>query len=84
MKTFELTNQVKSKSGITKYFYKSNDMMVIFHFHPTKSFNFICDYASSNMTSKIYSNILNAFVEKGIAQHDYEGGFNQAIKYLSI
>lgn len=84
MTTFKLSNQVKSKSGITKYFYKSDDMMVIFHFHPTKSWNFVCDYASSNMTSKIYSNILNAFVEKGISQHDYKGGFNEAISILTF
>ena len=84
MKTFQLSNQITSKSGIVKYSYKSDDMIVIFHFHPTKAWNFVCDYASSNMTQKIYNNILNSFVNKGISQHEYVGGFNEAIKVLSF
>ena len=84
MTTFQLTNQITSESGIVKYSYKSDDMMLVFHFHPTKAFTFVCDYASSNMTQKIYNKILNAFVEKGISQHDYEGGFNEAISVLTF
>ena len=34
--------------------------------------------------TKIYNNLLNAFVNQGIAQHDYKGGFNEAILILTF
>jgi hypothetical protein len=84
MTTFKLTKQVKSESGIVKYFYKSDDMLVVFYSHPTKAFNYVCDYASSNMTNKIFSNVIDSFINQGISQHDYEGGFNEAISVLTF
>jgi hypothetical protein len=84
MATFKLTNQVNSKSGIVKYFYKSDDMLVVFHSHPTKAFNYVCDYASSNVTNKIFKNVIDSFINQGISQHDYKGGFNEAISILNF
>ena len=82
MKNFKLVSQSNSKN--VNYIYKSEDMMIIFHSHPTKAFNYVCTYASANVTQKIYNNLINSFVKQGIAQHDYKGGFNEAISILTF
>lgn len=84
MKTFKLLSQTKSNSGITIYSYQSNDMTINFHFHPTKAWNFVCTYASENVTKFIYQSLLNCFIDKAISQRDYKGGFEEAILVLSF
>lgn len=34
--------------------------------------------------SKILSKVANAFVKKGLNQHDYKGGYKEAIQTLSV
>ena len=84
METFKLTAQFKSRFGTEKYSYSANNMTIMFHMHPTKAWNFVCDYASSNVTQEIYNNLLNSFLEKGVAQHEYKGGFKEAISVLTF
>ena len=50
MKNFKLVSQSNSKN--VNYIYKSEDMIIGFHSHPTKAFNFVCTYASTNVTQK--------------------------------
>lgn len=39
---------------------------------------------TSPLLKKLFNKILNAYIEKGIAQHDYVGGFEEATSKLEI
>lgn len=86
MNTFELADTQKIDSKTDKYIYRNreNGMVVCFHLHPTKPFVFVLDHASRTATNSLIKKVFNAFFNQAMSQHDYEGGFYQAIKYLSI
>jgi hypothetical protein len=84
MATFNLSSKTTLDSGITIYSYESTDMSVKFHFHPTKAWNFVCTYASENVSKFIYASLLNCFIDKAISQHEYKGGFDEAILVLNF
>lgn len=65
------------------YHYKSDlGNIVKFKMHPTKSFCF--DILESTIPMKQVNKIINCFIMQGISQHDYVGGFAEAIKKLEI
>ena len=86
MTTFQLADIQKINEKTDKYIYrnKENGNCIHFHLHPTKSFCFVLDDASRDIDNKIVNKIFNTFFEKGISQHDYKGGFNEAISILSF
>lgn len=65
------------------YHYESNlGNTLKFQSHPTKSFCY--DIIESTIPMKQVNKIINCFIMQGISQHDYVGGFAEAIKKLEI
>jgi hypothetical protein len=82
MEKYILTSK-EEKGKITFYTYESGSNKISFHFHPKKSFVFVLDNVV-NLTPKKCDLVLNQFVRNGMAQHEFRGGFNEAIKVLYI
>ena len=68
---------------IYTYENKGGSKKASFHLHPTKSFSFVCDEIQ-NLTKKEFQLLCDSFIIQGIKQHEYKGGFYQAIKILNI
>lgn len=84
MTTFNLSHIEKINDKIDKYIYrnKENGNCVIFHLHPTKSFTFVLDFASRDLTQKLIDKLFNKFFENAIDRDKYKGGFDEAIQTL--
>ena len=87
MKVFTLAKteeiQATPKKKETAYTYVCGAETVTFHSHPTKAWNFVI---LENKTEKknTLSKIVDQWIEQGSKQHDYKGGFDEAIKVLEI
>ena len=86
MTTFQLADTQKIDSKTDKYIYRNreNGMVVCFHLHPTKPFVFVLDHASRTATNSLINKVFNTFFNQAMSQHDYKGGFNEAISILTF
>lgn len=80
-----ILDSFKAVNNYTIYTYanKGGSKKASFHLHPKKAFVFVCD-GVENLTSKEWDWITSAFIRQAIAQHEYKGGFYQAIQFLYI
>jgi len=68
------------KVNETVYHYESGDRKVAFHSHPTIIFGYT--FVGGD---KVYLRaVSNKFVEQGMKQHAYAGGFHEAINELEV
>ncbi len=68
------------KVNETVYHYESGDRKVAFHSHPTQAFNYVSVYGER----EDLKGVVNTYVEQGLKQHEYAGGFDEAIKELEV
>jgi hypothetical protein len=69
------------KVNETVFHYRADDgREVAFHAHPTRTFVYSKVYGTVDDTSAV----LDAFITQGLKQHDYAGGFEEAIKELEV
>ena len=91
MTTFTLLNQEKRevqfskkiKSCVSVYDYVSNNKKISICFHPTIPFG-MCALDVNELDNKEINIVLDKFMEMGVQQHEFKGGFDEAIKNLSI
>lgn len=86
--TFNLTAtvQVQGEGRMEDaYTYVSEDgtKSLQFRAHSKRAFVFV-PMANTNVDKKLFSKLINAFVSAGCDQHDYAGGFDEAIKTLKV
>jgi hypothetical protein len=53
---------------------------VAFHSHPTQAFHIVVVEGDEKLAADIY----DAFVDNGLAQHSFAGGFDEAISELEV
>jgi hypothetical protein len=54
-----------------------------FESHPKKPFTYLSE-ASENVTDNERSKIIDGYIQNGINQHDFIGGFQEAISKIII
>lgn len=68
------------KENETVYHYTSGSNKVAFHAHPTQAFSYVRVAGKHNH----YIRVVNKFIEQGMNQNRYKGGFEEAIKEIEI
>jgi hypothetical protein len=84
--TWSLTNQAKNpKTNQTIYTYMDTVGRIFkFESHPTKPFTYLFVEVTETVTKKEMSKILDGYIQNGIRQHDFVGGFQEAISKITI
>ena len=84
--TWSLTNQAKNpETNQTIYTYMDSVGRIFkFESHPTKAFTYLFVAVSETVTKKEMSKILDGYIQNGIRQHDFVGGFQEAISKITI
>lgn len=79
---FTLKKQTKGKTCNEEiYHYVGEDgRKVAFHSHPTQAFSIVVIEGDEKLAVDIY----DAFVDNGLAQHSFAGGFDEAISVLEV
>lgn len=63
------------------YHYVGDDgRKVAFHSHPTQAFHIVVVEGDEKLAADVYE----AFVDNGLAQHSFAGGFDEAISELEV
>lgn len=63
------------------YHYRGEDgRKVAFHSHPTQAFSIVVIEGDEKLAADVYE----AFVDNGLAQHSFDGGFDEAISVLEV
>jgi len=78
-----LATTQEENNGETKYIYH-NESGQWLHLISTKqafTWKIQCCF---DKTTKFANKVCNAFVKRGIKQHDFKGGFNEAISILEV
>lgn len=78
----ETTKNPKDGEGVLLYVGDDGSTFK-FQCHPTKAFQFLI-YPSSTAPKKVQDKLLDAWVTAGIHQHDYAGGYHEAISVLNV
>lgn len=73
----------KKRSEEVYFYHDDLGRKVKFHAHPTKAFNFVI-YKNDKTSSEVANAIVAAWCKQGSRQHDYPGGFNEAIAELYV
>lgn len=82
--TWTLKNNYNRNEPNFIFYYESNlGDFVKFQSHQTKS-AYIIIGASDNLTNKDINKVVKMYVLNGFAQHEYQGGFKEAIQTLII
>lgn len=71
-----------SKEG--PYIYKNRDREISIQGHPTKAWLFITEILKGSVTEKERDNLVDNFVETGLDQHEFKGGFYEAILKIPV
>ena len=66
------------KENETVYHYVSGDHKVAFHSHPSKAFSMVKVYGLDSHLNEV----VEKWIEQGLKQHKYPGGFDEAIREL--
>lgn len=84
--TWSLTNQAKNpETNQTIYTYMDTVGRIFkFESHPTQAFTYLFVAVSETVTKKEMSKILDGYIQNGIKQHDFVGGFQEAISKITI
>ena len=84
--TWSLTNQAKNPETNQTIYTYMDSVGRIFRFepHPTKAFTYLFVAVSESVTKKEMSKILDGYIQNGIRQHDFVGGFQEAISKITI
>jgi hypothetical protein len=82
---WKLTNESKNpKTKETIYTYMDLIGRTFkFEPHPTRAFVYITQ-SSKDVSDKEQSKILDAYIENGMRQHEFVGGFQEAISKITI
>jgi hypothetical protein len=78
--TFTLKHKTDDKMNPVYTYEGSDGSIVKFQSHPTKAWNYIIHEGDQKLANKV----IEAYIEKGLAQHSYVGGFNEAIQKLEV
>lgn len=83
--TWTLINQAKNPKTLQTIYTYTDSVGRLFKFepHPTKSFSYLSE-ASQSVTDKERAKILDGYIQNGIKQHDFVGGFQEAILKITI
>ena len=83
--TWTLINQAKNPKTLQTIYTYMDSVGRLFKFesHPTKSFTYLSE-ASESVTDKERSKIIDGYIQSGINQHNFVGGFQEAISKLTI
>jgi len=79
---FTLERKTKAKTCNEEiYHYVGEDgRKVAFHSHPTQAFHIVVVEGDEKLAADIY----DAFLDNGLAQHSFAGGFDEAISELEV
>lgn len=78
--TLESKSQAKDCKETVYHYLDEDGQKAAFHSHPTQAFLVVCVEGEPALIEKLY----DAFIEMGLEQHSFEGGFNEAISVLEI
>ena len=81
--TLTLITTQKQENGETKYIYH-NQANMAFHLEMTKKAWTFKTWTPCLVMKKKTNQIIDIFVKKGINQHSYKNGFNEAISILEV
>jgi hypothetical protein len=83
--TWSLTNQAKNpETNQTIYTYMDSVGRIFkMESHPKKPFTYLTE-ATESVTRKEQAKILDGYIQNGIRQHDFVGGFQEAISKITI
>jgi hypothetical protein len=80
--TLQNNSNSDNQSNLIYHYVSNLGNTLKFQSHPTKSFCY--DIIEATIPMKQVNKIINCFIMQGIAQHDYPGGFSEAIKTLTV
>lgn len=83
--TWTLINQAKNPKTLQMIYTYMDSVGRLFKFesHPSKPFTYLSE-ASETVTNKERTKILDGYIQNGIKQHDFIGGFQEAISKITI
>lgn len=83
--TWTLTNQAKNPETNETIYTYMDSVGRIFKMepHPKKPFTYYTQ-ASESVSNKEQSKILDTYIENGMRQHEFVGGFQEAISKITI
>ncbi|MDG1950072.1 MAG: hypothetical protein P8J32_04650 [bacterium] len=85
--TFELAETIKLDGNNTLNVYQDHNLNVIAFRDCDEPFLYILDVRRTSpcyQDENILNTVVEKYVEQGIRQHEYEGGFEEATKFLEV
>lgn len=78
--TLERKSKAKTCNEDVYHYVGEDGRKVAFHSHPTQAFHIVVVEGDEKLATDVY----DAYVDNGLAQHSYAGGFDEAISELEV